>query len=69
MNKRMIILIALALLATVGAGSAGTAVDEVEIRGTVVEADGAGDMNGDGKLTSADALRILQAAAGKIDIG
>ena len=38
MNKRMIILIALALLATVGAGSAGTAVDEVEIRGTVVEA-------------------------------
>ena len=44
MNKRMIILIALALLATVGAGSAGTAVDEVEIRGTVVEADGAGNL-------------------------
>ena len=28
-----------------------------------------GDMNGDGKLTSADALMILQAAVGKIDIG
>lgn len=27
-----------------------------------------GDMNGDGKLTSVDALMILQAAAGKIDI-
>ena len=44
MNKRMIILIALALLATVGAGSAGTAVDEVEIRGTVVEANSSGDL-------------------------
>ncbi len=28
-----------------------------------------GDMNGDGKLTSVDALMILQAAAEKIDIG
>ncbi len=28
-----------------------------------------GDMNGDGKLTSADALMILQAVVGKIDIG
>ncbi len=44
MNRRMIILIALALLATVGAASAGTAVDEVEIRGTIVEADGAGNL-------------------------
>ena len=44
MNKRMIILIALALLATVGVASAGTAVNEVEIRGTVVEADGAGNL-------------------------
>ena len=44
MNKRMIILIVLALLATAGAASAGTAVDEVEIRGTVVEADGAGNL-------------------------
>jgi S-layer protein (TIGR01567 family) len=40
----MIILIALALLAMVGAASAGTAVDEVEIHGTVVEADGAGNL-------------------------
>ncbi len=44
MNKRMIILIALTVLAMVGVASAGTAVDEVEIRGTVVEADGAGDL-------------------------
>ena len=28
-----------------------------------------GDMNGDGKLTSADALLLLQAVVGKIDIG
>jgi len=28
-----------------------------------------GDMNGDGKLTSADALMLLQAVVGKIDIG
>ncbi|MEA3281889.1 MAG: hypothetical protein U9Q68_04905, partial [Euryarchaeota archaeon] len=28
-----------------------------------------GDMNGDGKLTSADALMILQAAVGKIELG
>ena len=28
-----------------------------------------GDMNGDGKLTSADALTLLQAAAEKIDMG
>jgi len=28
-----------------------------------------GDMNGDGKLTSADALMLLQAVIGKIDIG
>jgi len=27
-----------------------------------------GDMNGDGKLTSADALMLLQAVVGKIDI-
>jgi hypothetical protein len=27
-----------------------------------------GDMNGDGKLTSADALMILQAAAGAIKL-
>jgi hypothetical protein len=28
-----------------------------------------GDMNGDGELTSADALMILQAAVGKIELG
>jgi hypothetical protein len=28
-----------------------------------------GDMNGDGKLTSADAIMLLQAVVGKIDIG
>jgi len=28
-----------------------------------------GDVNGDGRLTSADALMILQAAAGSIEIG
>ena len=48
MNKRMIILIALAMLAMAGAANAGTAVDEVEIRGTVIEADGAGDLKESG---------------------
>jgi len=41
----MIILIALTVLAMVGAANAGTAVDEVEMRGTVVEADGAGNLS------------------------
>ncbi len=44
----MIILIALALLAMVGVASAGTAVAAVDIRGTVVEADGAGNLRGAG---------------------
>ena len=48
MNERMIILIALSLLAIVGAGSAGAAVAAVEIRGTVVEADGAGNLGAAG---------------------
>ncbi len=42
-------------------------------RGYMVNSDGVGrkwgDMNGDDKLTSVDALIILQAAAEKIDIG
>ncbi len=50
MNKRMIILIALTLLAMVGAASAGTAVAAVEIRGTVVEADGAGNLREAGSV-------------------
>ena len=46
----MIILIALTLLAMVGAASAGTAVAAVEIRGTVVEADGAGNLREAGSV-------------------
>ena len=42
-------------------------------RGYLVNSEGLGrkwgDMNGDGKLTSADALTLLQAAAEKIDMG
>ncbi len=41
-------------------------------RGYLVNSDGIGrkwgDMNGDGKITSADALMLLQAAAGKIGL-
>ena len=47
--------------------------DNSTLSGYWVNSDGIGrkwgDMNGDGKLTSADALMILQAAVGKIELG